>query len=340
MAGRKLKILVAGGVDTKDQKALARPAAEVCEFAAALAREVIRQGHALLNGCRTDIDAAAAAAAHEELQRAKAGPDEVRRRLVCYVNQGTKPVHQYGAVMESELADWELGGPGLNSPEIIHYADAVVLLGGFRGTYRAANWARIEHKPILALSLFGGAAKEVCLEEAKRIDGAFGGGVSKQDYELVLKSLSTDWPSLAAQTVNLAERMATSREVFVVMSFTASPQYKDLYVAISKACEKFGYLGRRVDESNDHKRIVPEIVRGIRQAAFVIADVTEEKANVYWELGLANGMDKHIIMVAKKGTQLPFDVNDVPVLFWESFAEFEAALATRIERIASHQGRA
>lgn len=339
MAGRKLKILIAGGVDPKDPKALARPAADVCNCAAALAREVIRQGHDLLNGCRTDIDAAAAKAAHDELVAANAKPEEIRRRLVCYVNQGTTPVHAFGAVMESELADWELGGPGLTSPEIIHYADAVILLGGFRGTYRAANWARIERKPILALSLFGGAAKEVCLEEARRIDSAAGGGVSKQDYEAVLKSLSSDWPALALQTVNLAERMATSREVFVVMSFAESPQYKDLRVAIANACKRYDYEARRVDEGNDRKRIVPEIMRGIRQAAFVVADVSEDKANVYWELGLANGMGKEVILVAKKGTQLPFDINDVPVLFWESFSEFEAALAARIGHIASHQGR-
>jgi hypothetical protein len=340
MAGRKLKILVAGGVDTKDQKALARPADEICRFAAEVAREVIRQGHTLLNGCRTDIDAAAAEAAHTELVQCQAGAEEIRRRLVSYVNQGRAPIHNYGAVMESELVDWELGGPGLTSPEIIHYADAVVLLGGFRGTFRAANWARIERKPILALSLFGGAAKEVCLEEAKRVDAIYGGGVTKQDYESVLKSLSSDWPALATQTVNLAERMATSREVFVIMSFAESPQYKDLYVSITNACKKFGYIAQRVDEANDHRRIIPEIMRGIRQAAFVVADVTEDKANVYWELGLANGMDKMLIMVARKGTKLPFDVNDVPVLFWESFAEFEAALAARIERIASQQGRA
>ncbi|MEO8124081.1 MAG: hypothetical protein ABI633_08535 [Burkholderiales bacterium] len=340
MAGRKLKILVAGGVDTKDEKALSRPAGDVCQFAEELAREVIRQGHGLLNGCRTDIDAAVAAAAHKELVLAKASAEEVRRRLVCYVNQGMRPVHNFGAVMESELVDWELGGPGLTAPEIIHYADVVIILGGFRGTYRAANWARIERKPILALSLFGGAAKEICLEEAKRVDATYGGGVTKQDYEAVLKSLSNDWPTLAAQTVNLAERMATSREVFVIMSFAESPQYKDLYVAVTKACSQFGYIAQRVDESNDHKRIIPEIIRGVRQAAFVVADVTEDKANVYWELGLATGMDKHLIMVARKGTKLPFDVNDVPVLFWESFSEFETALAKRIERIASHQGRA
>ena len=79
MAGRKLKILIAGGVDSLDEKALTRPAADVCRFAAELAAEVIRQGHSLLNGCRTDIDAAAASAAHQELVRGKASAEEIRR---------------------------------------------------------------------------------------------------------------------------------------------------------------------------------------------------------------------------------------------------------------------
>ena len=51
-------------------------------------------------------------------------------------------------------------------------------------------------------------------------------------------------------------------------------------------------------------------------------------------------MGKDVILVAKKGTVLPFDITDVPVLFWESFTEFRQALAKRVEKIASRQGRA
>jgi hypothetical protein len=97
---------------------LSRPAADVCRFADAVSREIVRQGHSLLNGCRTDIDTAAATAAHEELVRANASADDIRRRLVYYVNQGMAPAHQFGSIMESELSDWELGGRGLTSPEM------------------------------------------------------------------------------------------------------------------------------------------------------------------------------------------------------------------------------
>ena len=340
MVGRKLSIMVAGGLDRQDVNALSRPAEDIEAFARALRRQIIKQGHTLLNGCRTDLDSFVAEGAHEALATQGTSSNAVKARIVCYVMQGKKPIHNYGAILQSELADWELGGRELNAPEIVRYADAVVLVGGFAGTYRAANWARFERKPLLPVALFGGAAKDICLAEVKRVETLYAGTVTKQNYEAVLKSLSTDWNQLAADTINLAERMATSREVFIVMTFKEAAQYTDLLEAIQKACEQYGYDAKRVDESNEEKRIIPEIQRGIRQCAFVVADVTEEKPNVYWELGLAAGMGKEVILVAKKGTALPFDVSDVPVLFWESFSEFRQALAKRVEKIASRQGRA
>lgn len=336
---KKLRILVAGGLDREDTSALSRPPDEIESFARTLGARIAHDGHVLLNGCRTTIDACVAEGAHDALVASGASSDEIKSRIVSYVNQGQAPVHGFGAILQSELTDWELGGRDLSAPEIIHYCDAVVLIGGFRGTYRAANWARIEHKPLLPIALFGGAAKEICLEVAKRVDVVYAGTVSRAKYEAVLKSLSTDWEQIAADVVNLAELMASSREVFVVMSFEKSPQFTDLLESIQQTCEEFGYAAYRVDEANDGERILPEIIRGIRQSAFVIADVSENKPNVYWELGLAGGMDKDIILTARSGTDLPFDINDVPVLHWESFSDFKKALAKRVESIASGQGR-
>jgi len=337
--GKTLSILVAGGLDRDDRTALSRPPEEIESFARTLGARIAQDGHVLLNGCRTTIDACVAEGAHDALLASGASSDEIKSRIVSYVNQGQTPVHGFGAILQSELSDWELGGRDLSAPEIIHYCDAVVLMGGFRGTYRAANWARIEHKPLLPIALFGGAAKEICLEVAKRVDVVYAGTVSRSKYEAVLKSLSTDWEQIAADVVNLAELMASSREVFVVMSFEKSPQFTDLLESIQQTCGEFGYAAYRVDETNDGERILPEIIRGIRQSAFVIADVSDNKPNVYWELGLAGGMDKDIILTARSGTALPFDINDVPVLYWESFSEFKRALAKRVEGIATGQGR-
>ena len=336
---KRLKILVAGGLDREDGAALDRPPDDVAAFARALGARIIDDGHVLLSGCRTTLDTEVASGAHEALASSGATPAEVKTRIVSYVNQGQAPAHRLGAILQSELSDWELGGRDLTAPEIIRHCDAAILVGGFRGTYRAANWARIERKPLLPIALFGGAAKEICLEEAKRVGSAATGSVTRERYESVLKSLSTDWQQIAIDVVALAELMASSREVFVVMSFETSPQYTDLLESIQGTCEQFGYAAYRVDESTDGSRILPEIVRGIRQAAFVVADVSDTKPNVYWELGFAAGVDKAIILTARKGTELPFDISDVPVIFWDSFSEFKKTLAKRVDGIASGQGR-
>lgn len=340
MAGRKLNILVAGGYDRNDATTLERPLDEVVSFARALGREIIDQGHNVRTGCMTDLDTQVAEGARDRIKELGAGSQEIAGRIVSYVNQGKHPAHDIGSVRQSELTDWELGVEDLNPPENIRDADAVILIAGFRGTYRAANWARIEHKPLLPIAMFGGAAKKICQQECRRVDALYPGNVSRADYESVLRSLSTDWVSRARETVALAERLATSRDVFIVMSFKDLPEFRDVKAAITEACAEKGYVATRVDDVHGIRRIVPEIVRGIRQCAFVIADVTAERPNVYWELGLATGMNKDVIVIAKQGTKLPFDINDVPTLYWESFTGLRQHLATRIEAIARRQGRA
>ena len=187
-----------------------------------------------------------------------ASSDEVKSRIVSYVNQGLAPVHGFGAILQSELSDWELGGRDLSAPEIIHYCDAVVLMGGFQGTYRAANWGRIEHKPLLPIRSFGGAAKEICLEVAKRVDVVYAGTVSRSKYEAVLKSLSTNWEQIVADVVNLAvaHGIQLMRVVFVVMTFQTSPQFTDLLDSIRQTCEEFGYAAYWVDETEHGERIL------------------------------------------------------------------------------------
>ena len=339
MPRKNLNILVAGGFDPKDQGALDKPMADFIAFGQCLGREIIQQGHNLITGCQTELDSIVSAAAQQQLKQMNK-PDTEKQRIVSYVMQGQAPCHQVGTIIQSDVPDWDIGGLQLTPPEVVGNADVVLLLGGFYGTFRAANWARLTRKPLLPFASFGGTAKEVYKVESARFDKVYAGKIEKLEYDSVLKSLSSDWAVLATKAISLAEKVITSRSVFVIMSFAASPQYKDLYASIQRVCGAFDYNAERVDESNLFKRIIPEITRQVRQSAFVIADVTEPKANVFYELGFADGIGKEMILTAKKGTDLPFDINDVPVLFWESFADFETELKKRVEQIGKWQGRA
>lgn len=85
-AGRALaRILVAGGLyEEEEDEALARGRAQ---FAEALGRKIVAQGHVLLGGCRTELDAKVAEAAAEG-GRLQGLPD---RELIQEVDSDGKP---------------------------------------------------------------------------------------------------------------------------------------------------------------------------------------------------------------------------------------------------------
>jgi nucleoside 2-deoxyribosyltransferase len=104
-------------------------------------------------------------------------------------------------------------------------------------------------------------------------------------------------------------------EVFVVMSFR--DESDDSYNTIARVCRGFGFEPNRTDRVPTTERIYSRIVQGIQRAAFVIADVTFSSVNVYYELGFAEALGKDVLVVAKEGTALPFDTNDIPTLFFK-----------------------
>jgi hypothetical protein len=48
----------------------------------------------------------------------------------------------------------------------------------------------------------------------------------------------------------------------------------------------------------------------IGQARFIVADLTNERPNVYFELGYARGLGKTVITILRSGTNIHFDVRD------------------------------
>jgi hypothetical protein len=338
---KALAIFVAGGFDAADPNALGVERDKILAFAPVLGAEIARQGHTLITGCQTEVDKLVAESVAAEL-RTRPGfqPTVLAQRIISYVRRGITPVTNVGVCIESDVPEWNFGGREPTPPEVVANADVVILLGGFFGTYQAANWARYAGKPILPFAIFGGASREVYGVESRRFDEVYATSVDRLSYEQVLKSMSVDWVQLARATVGLAEKIITTPNVFVIMSFAERGQYRDLYTSVKRVCEKYDYAARRVDDANLFKRIVPEIMRQLRQCAFVVADVTESKANVFYELGIAEGLRKDIILTAKKDTKLPFDINDFPVIFWDAFTDFEDELETKVKSIGAWQGRA
>ncbi len=117
---------------------------------------------------------------------------------------------------------------------------------------------------------------------------------------------------------------------------------KDAYNTFVRVCEAPAYKFKafKIDQHFDRtQRIVPGIINAIRRCAFIIADVSEPRPNVYYDLGYAQALGKEIIVTAMEGTSLPFDIYDVPTLYWDSQDALETKLRGEITRIAEKYGR-
>ena len=84
---------------------------------------------------------------------------------------------------------------------------------------------------------------------------------------------------------------------------------------------------RRNDSSRAHNPT------DLTHAAFVIAELSGARPNVFYELGFARALGKAVIHTAYKGTELPFDVYDVPTHFWDSQSELEEKLDVAIDQL-------
>jgi hypothetical protein len=330
------KLLVAGGLYEEDETAGARR-----QFATALGRQIILRGHTLLGGCRTQLDNIVAQAAFEAAGSRNIDPRKVIR---SWVTRSTKPSHSFGEIMRSQLGDWKAIPRGFAFPEPVQEADAIIIIGGWDGTHHAASWGRIAGKAILPVATFGGAALDIYNEELAIFERRNVTNVPRGDFEALNRILSDESESStnehAIEIVKLAERTILSSDVFVVMSFEDKPYLRDAYNTFVRVCKEKNFSAIKVDHHLDGKeRIVPAIFSNIKRSAFIIAEVSGARPNVFYELGYARALGKAVIQTAFEGTALPFDVFDVPTLFWDSQEALERKLRGAIDQLTSSPGQ-
>jgi len=109
------------------------------------------------------------------------------------------------------------------------------------------------------------------------------------------------------------------RRAFVVMHFN-SP-YDDIYKQVIRPVasnQPFNLNVTRADETDGPGLIIADIVRSLFEADIVIAEVTPQNENVFYELGFSHGIGKPTILIADRTRKLPFDVSPFRTLFYDN----------------------
>jgi hypothetical protein len=105
--------------------------------------------------------------------------------------------------------------------------------------------------------------------------------------------------------------------------------FEDVYqFGIYNAVRRCGYVCEKVDETVFAGSIVDRITDGIKGADFIIADLTLERPNVYLEVGYAWGLNRPVILVAREGQRLHFDLSHHKCIFYRRIGK----LAEELER--------
>lgn len=122
-----------------------------------------------------------------------------------------------------------------------------------------------------------------------------------------------------------------SNYVFVIMSF--DEKYDDVFESLKIAgqlVKNRSLLVERVSEPLGDYIITEKIEQSIKRAEIIICDVTEKSPNVYYELGYARAKNKTIILTAKKGTKLPFDIQQHRTNFYNNTTHLQKIIMNEL----------
>lgn len=125
--------------------------------------------------------------------------------------------------------------------------------------------------------------------------------------------------------------------VYVIMPVGSDPAYERRRAVIEGATSALGLatllpadrLHPDVPFDLDHAR------RDLRRARVVLADLTLERPSCYYEVGLAQALNRRVVLVAERGTVIHQAHDRDKVIFYDSLDDLSAKLTRVLRPIAA-----
>jgi len=130
----------------------------------------------------------------------------------------------------------------------------------------------------------------------------------------------------------IRETAEPSKKCFVAMP--CADELREAYEAgIKPAIEDIPYIPVFIEKSEHNEKICDLVLAEIRGSKFVVADVTLQKQNVYYEAGFAQGLGKDVIWTCRLDDiqNAHFDTRQYNHILWSTPGELRKKLVNRIK---------
>lgn len=123
--------------------------------------------------------------------------------------------------------------------------------------------------------------------------------------------------------------------VFVIISFR--DDMEKVYKKIYEIGDKYNFQALRVKDVQGNYKITEKVIELIASANFIIADLTHERPNVYYELGYARGIGKKIITLCNKNSEVHYDVQEWKTIMYNDTEDLALNLEQAIKGIKTNE---
>lgn len=130
--------------------------------------------------------------------------------------------------------------------------------------------------------------------------------------------------------VNTDEIIQNFGTAFVLTPFSKSEEMAFRY--IREACGSMGMSAFRASEKYSRSPILNSIVASIISSDFIIANITGRNPNVFYEMAIAQMLEKRVVMISDGRSPAAFDVNHQTILIYDNPRELLNLLPQTIAR--------
>ncbi len=125
--------------------------------------------------------------------------------------------------------------------------------------------------------------------------------------------------------------------LFVGMPF--SDTMDEIFRIMKLEASKINLNAIRVVKIAGSGFVLKKITQNIENAEFLIFDLTNERPNVYYEIGYAHGVGNEgdeILLIAKEGTTIHFDLGPLNIVYYKSAEDLQLKLLPQLRQIINN----